>query len=160
MKTTDNFVFFWDGIYSNWTSSPFAMRGQLFVNSEQAFMWLKAIFFGDTEIANQILNDSTPSGVKALGRKVKGYDDAKWSQVRFDMMYEACLEKFGQNPEFGAELLSTGNRTLVEASPYDKIWGIGLAENAAGIEDKANWQGLNLLGEVLMKVRATLRNEI
>ena len=160
MKTTDKFLFFWQGIYSNWSAAPFVMSGHQFSNSEQAFMWLKAKFFGDEEVAAKILLDPTPNGVKALGRQVKNYNDVAWGTVREEKMYRACLEKFGQNHAMGAELLSTGNKILVEASPYDKIWGIGMAENDAGVEDKANWKGLNLLGEVLVKVRTTLRNEI
>ncbi len=156
MKTTDKFVFFWNGIFSNWNPAKFLMYGNEFANSEQAFMWLKARFFNDEETAAKILLDPTPDGVKALGRLVKNYDDAEWSLARFEMMYKACNAKFRQDPNLAQALLATGTRILVEASPYDKVWGIGMGENEAGIEDKANWKGLNLLGEVLMKVRENL----
>lgn len=156
MKTTSKFLFFWQGIYSNWSASAFKMDGKQFVNAEQAFMWQKARFFGDDEVAEKILLDSTPNGVKALGRRVKNYNDEKWSDVRFIMMYDACLAKFKQNPALKTELLATGSLHLVEASPYDKVWGIGMAENDAGVEDEANWKGLNLLGKALGIVRENL----
>ena len=158
MKTTYKFVFFWEGPFSNWSPSTFTLSNNTFANSEQAFMWLKAEFFKDEETASKILLTSEPDKVKALGRQVKNYDDKAWTDVRFTMMLHACYAKFAQNDSLTSLLLATGNRTLVEASPYDKIWGIGLAENEPGIEDAANWKGLNLLGEVLMDVRRKLRS--
>jgi len=156
MKITDKFVFFWDGSFSNWSYAKFKLLGHSFSNSEQAFMWLKAMCFLDENTASKILLETSPKGVKDLGRQVKGYDDTKWNTLRCEMMYNACLEKFAQNEDLKKELLATSNRILIEASPYDKIWGIGMGENEAGIEDEKNWKGLNLLGQTLMKVRDRL----
>ena len=156
MKTTDKFVFFWQGIYSNWNPATFVMDGISFFNSEKAFMWLKAMFFGDTDTARLIVETESPKAAKDLGRLVKGYDDAKWNEVRLAMMCKAVYSKFSQDSALKATLLATGTRILVEASPYDKVWGIGMAENDAGVEDEANWKGLNLLGKALGIVRENL----
>lgn len=160
MKITDKYVFFWRGPFSNWfTGAPFKMDGISFVTTEQAFMWQKAMFFNDPATAAKILKTDSPKEAKDLGREVKGYDDAKWNDVRWRMMYHACRAKFEQNQEVRDQLFATGNRILVEASPYDKIWGIGMGEDEPGVEDEANWKGLNLLGEVLTKLRDNLLAE-
>jgi len=148
------YTFFWNGIFSNFHTTPFTYKGHKFNNSEQAFMWEKAIFFGDDEIAEEILNEPVAHQVKALGRKVKGYDDSQWSSVRFEAMYNVCYAKFSQNEKLKTELLNGEN--FVEASPYDKIWGIGMIEGQEGIEDPKNWKGQNLLGQVLNKVKINL----
>jgi ribA/ribD-fused uncharacterized protein len=150
------YTFFWNGIYSNFHTAPFTYKGHKFNNSEQAFMWEKANFFGDTQMAYQILQTPVAHEAKGLGRKVKNYNDWKWSQVRFDYMYDVCLAKFQQNKKLKQQLLKDYN--FVEASPYDKIWGIGMAEHQEGIEDPNNWKGQNLLGKVLDKVRETILN--
>lgn len=149
------YTFFWNGIYSNFQTAPFKYKGHRFNNSEQAFMWEKANFFNDKEISNKILNTTVAHEAKALGRKVRNYDDSKWSKVRFDFMYDVCLEKFSQNEKLKEQLLQDSN--FVEASPYDKIWGIGMAEHQEGIEDPSNWKGQNLLGKVLDNVKETLK---
>lgn len=153
MKITDKYVFFWQGPFSNWYSASFKMDGVSFLTTEQAFMWQKAMFFDDHEIAAKILSSDSPKAAKDLGRQVKNYNDAKWNEVRSQMMLHACNAKFAQNEEPRKLLLETGERILVEASPYDKIWGIGMGENEDGVENEANWKGLNLLGKVLMQVR-------
>jgi ribA/ribD-fused uncharacterized protein len=160
MKTTDRFVLFWDGIYSNWHPAPIVMDGIQFANSEQAFMWLKARYFDDEIIAVQIAATPDPAKAKKLGRLIKGYDDVKWCHVRFETMYQVCLKKFSQNPELAKELLATGDRILVEASPADRIWGIGLDQDSPLALEPQFWQGMNLLGEALMKVRESLRTNL
>lgn len=148
------YKFFYNGMFSNFFTCKIKYKGKEFRNSEQAFMWCKAMFFNDTQTAQEILETTTPWDAKALGRKVKPYDNAKWDAVRFDYMYEVCLAKFSQNERLKKELLLYEN--YVEASPTDKIWGIGLAEYDLRIDDPKNWQGLNLLGKVLDKVRIEL----
>jgi hypothetical protein len=122
-------------------------KGHNFANSEQAFMWEKATTFGDYETANQILITTAPNKAKALGRKVKNYNEQIWNEKRYKIMYDVCFAKFSQNEDLKNELLNHDN--FVEASPYDVVWGIGMGEWEEGIEDPKNWKGLNLLGKVL-----------
>jgi len=119
----------------------------------------KAVLFGDTEIAAQILQTSSPSEIKGLGRKVRGFKEKTWEKHRVEIMYEHNLAKFSQNDHLKAALLGTGTRTMVEASPSDRIWGIGLHERKARGRAPATWPGQNLLGQVLDCVRETLREE-
>ena len=159
-KVTDTHVYFWgDPTLSNWGPAPFEYKGYSFHNSEQAFMWEKADFFGDTEIALKILETSNPKVAKDLGRQVKGYNEEEWSKVRYRKMLEVCLAKFSQNEDQKETLLSTGERTLVEASPHDRVWGIGWHWTDPEILHESNWKGQNLLGKALMEVRNTLKRE-
>lgn len=107
------------------------------------------------EIANSLYLH--PRDVKGLGRKIKHFDEKQWLTQREMCMYYACKNKFTQNLKLKNALLDTGNKTLVEASPFDKIWGIGLAPDDSKALNENNWRGLNLLGNVLMKVREELR---
>ena len=159
-KVTDTHVYFWgDPTLSNWGPSEFDHCDQHFYNSEQAYMWEKAMFFDDFETADKILVTDNPSSAKDLGRQVKNYDDKQWATVRYDYMVEVCLSKFKQNPERLETLLSTGDRVLVEASPHDRIWGVGLHWTDEEILDEKNWKGLNLLGKALMEVRNNIKNQ-
>ena len=156
MITTDTHVYFWNGIYSNWGNCHFEdfSTGIKFKNSEQAFMWYKAQVFSDVETMELIQKESNPKLVKALGRQVKNFNDAMWNELRFDKMVYVNELKFSQNPYYGQILKNTGTRILVEASPYDKIWGVGLLETDPLIYDEKNWKGLNLLGKALIEVRS------
>lgn len=161
MKVTDTHYYFWGGICSNWYTSEFTLWGITFNCSEQAFMYAKAIKFDDAEIATQILHEYEPSRQKKLGRLIKNYDDAIWNEVRYDIMVEILRAKFS-NPQkslITKELLATGDRIIVEASPYDKIWGVGLSEEDIRILDERNWKGYNLLGKALMQVRSELQEQ-
>ena len=120
-------------------------------------MFRKAIMFGDTGTAIEIMQSKLPKDQKEMGRKVKNYDDAVWSAKRFDVMVDGLCERFSQNADIKEKLLATGDRILVEASPYDNIWGVGLEETDDAILDEKNWLGQNLLGKVLMEVRRRLR---
>ncbi|MGJ5203315.1 NADAR family protein [Bradyrhizobium sp. HKCCYLR20261] len=97
-----------------------------------------------------------PSQAKKLGREVRGFDDARWTAHRFDIAVRGNVAKFGQNPPLGQWLRSTAEAVLVEASPVDRIWGIGLAADDPRARDPLTWLGLNLLGFALMKARAAL----
>jgi ribA/ribD-fused uncharacterized protein len=163
MKITDKYVFFWNGIYSNWQPyyffDPVAKRG--FDNSEQAFMWWKADFFRDFKTRDIIGVKSDPRETKQLGRQISNYDDGAWSIVRLSFMEWVNYCKFTYTDpalpnSIGAELLSTGNKTIVEASPNDGIWGIKMSETDPLIEDETKWKGKNLLGIALMNVRKTI----
>ena len=153
------YTFFWSGPFSNWASSTFTYKGITFSCSEQAMMWEKAMLFGDDDTAKKILQTTSPREQKALGRKVKGYDENKWSKVREQKVFDICKEKFTQDQYMKEELLATGNTILVEASPVDKIWGIGLAESDSRAKNQSSWQGLNLLGKVLTNVREQIKKE-
>ena len=161
MKTTETHVYFWNGIYSNWDNCHFTDPKSClkFENSEQAFMWYKADTFKDDRIRKLIEVTSNPKIVKGLGRQIENYDESIWDRDRFDKMVYVNELKFSQNPFYGKALLNTENRIIVEASPYDKIWGVGLLEDDPLILDEKNWKGLNLLGKALREVRSKM-NEI
>lgn len=154
MKVTNKYVFFWGGIFSNfYQPCNILFIGKTFNCSEQLFMWFKAKEFNDDETAKKILNANTPKEAKKLGRQVKGFNDEQWDKVKTLYMEIACRLKFKQNPTLLNELLKYKSQTFVEASPYDGVWGVKMAEDADGIEDESEWQGQNLLGKVLTKIR-------
>ena len=158
MRTTDTHVYFYTGIYSNWHWCEFEVGGIAYNCGEQYMMHRKAVLFDDSFTAGKILRSVSPREQKDLGRRVQGYDDKIWSEDRLAIMQYGLYYKFEQNPEFGKQILDTGSRILVEASPYDRIWGVGLGEENDLILDEANWKGQNLLGKALMQVRDVLRN--
>ncbi len=155
----DGFVLFWSGWPSNWYPSRFVVDGVTFNCGEQWMMWSKARFFDDQGVMEAILREQTPRGQKALGRKVAEYDDAAWKAVARDLVYRGLLEKFRQNPDLKKALLATGADTIVEASPKDFLWGIGLDKEDPRATRPEEWPGCNWLGEVLMRVRETIRGE-
>jgi ribA/ribD-fused uncharacterized protein len=143
--------------FSNWYPSEFVDSNAItFSNSEQYMMYHKAKLFGDNSKAEEILQTSDPSKAKKMGREVRNFDPDIWNKNARDIVYSGCLLKFSQNEEIKNFLLSTGDSVLVEASPYDQIWGIGISVKQAtkGVQ----WRGTNWLGECLMRVRNTLRN--
>jgi len=156
MKITDRFIYFWGGIYSQWSIAPMTIDGIEYNSCEQYMMHQKALLFGDTETAEEVMKTDSPKDQKALGRLVKNFVESKWKRHCFSIVYRANLAKFTQNEDFKKSLMESGDRTFVEASPDDVIWGIGLFENAEGIEDVANWQGTNLLGFAITMVRDTI----
>ncbi len=174
--TTDTHVFFYSKgtIYSNWHRTPCQFKDPLngditFDSSEQAFMWWKAVFHQDLRIASLIEKETNPAQVKAWGREIKGYNDKAWECVRLGYMQYVCLLKFQQNPKWAEQLKATGDRILVEASPVDEVWGVGLdvqeaasaadlymSRNGYDIPEQIPWTGRNLLGQALMTVRGLL----
>jgi ribA/ribD-fused uncharacterized protein len=162
MITTDTHVYFWGGKceFSNWHRRHKLILDplnddQMFDSSEQHFMWWKALFFGDMRICDLIAKQPDPAITKKLGREIKGYNDRLWSCVRLGYMTYSCYLKFSQNPDLKKFILDTGDRILVEASPLDKIWGIGIGEEDAAAGK--SWNGQNLLGIALMDVRSKLK---
>lgn len=155
MKFTDKFVFFWGSkdVFSNFYYFPFKHQGILFKWSEQAIMYRKAKLFGADKIAEQILKAQTPKQCKDLGRSRQiPFDNDIWENNREIIYEQVLIDKFN-NDKLRLQLVNTMGKTLVEASPYDKIWGIGLSEDHPHAEDPSKWKGLNLLGKVLMVVR-------
>ena len=134
-------IYFWGGIFSQWyPSTIFDENFQVKVNcAEQLMMLYKAATFNDTETFNQILKTDNPAIQKSLGRKVKGYNDEEWSKVRLDIVTHISYLKFTQNEDLKNALLLSEDYEIVEASPYDCIWGVGLMEDDKLILDKKNW---------------------
>ena len=159
---TDKFTFFYtsESPFSNFYPCLFEIDGIKFNCSEQCMMYGKAKLFNDDEIAEKILGESSPRKIKAYGRKVKDFDDKTWTENRVAIVHRALKAKFGQNPDLLETLFKTGNTLLVEASPSDKIWGIGLSQDNPLALNKSTWKGLNLLGQILTDVRDELRNEM
>lgn len=124
---------------------------------EQYMMAAKAELFGDGKIRDQILKCSDPRQIKALGRKVRGFDQRVWDRFKYAIVLGGNWYKFSQNRDLREFLLSTGDSVLVEASPYDSIWGIRLSSSSPGAQDPMKWRGQNLLGFALMEVRDELR---
>lgn len=162
------FVFFWkpepkfEGVVDQsclcqWWPSPFEVDGVVYLTAEHIMMAEKAHLFGDEETRRQILLTADPHLAKKLGRSVRGFDGKVWLQHRIDIVVQANLAKFGQHPRLKHFLLDTGESILVEASPFDRIWGIGLAEDDPCATNPKQWRGLNLLGFALMTVRSMLR---
>jgi ribA/ribD-fused uncharacterized protein len=156
MTITDKYVFFWDGIYSQWYPEDMQIDGTFYNCCEQYMMEQKALLFGDKETAKKIMKTSSPAEQKALGRSVKNFNRDIWDQHCMSIVIKGNYGKFAQPGMLRKDLIHTGNRIIVEASPYDKIWGIGMEENDPGIEDPANWKGLNLLGHAIMTVRSLI----
>jgi len=152
------FTFFWKGLLSQWSHSPFKDKfGVLYSNAEQYMMAQKAKLFKDTESYEKILKAETPSEQKALGRLVKNFNDKIWLSYSTMIVYEGNILKFKQNKIHYDVLMSTKNTILVEASPFDPIWGIKLTENDPRSKDMRTWLGQNRLGFILTKVRDDLR---
>lgn len=145
------------GFMSQWHPCTFAIDGVTYNCSEQYMMVVKAGLFGDEDIAGQILAAKHPRDQKRLGREIRGYDDATWAKHRRDAVLKGNIAKFTQSEKLKKRLLETGDAILVEANPHDAIWGVALAEDDPRVLDPKQWQGLNLLGDILMEVRAMLR---
>lgn len=141
---------------SNWYPAPFMLNGIRYVTTEHYMMAQKAELFGDPGVHHAIMQAGTPKEAKQLGRKVSGFDGSVWDAHRMDIMVEGNESKFTQNAALGQFLLSTGDAVLVEASPHDSIWGIGMPEHHPSIQDPTQWSGLNLMGFALMEVRGRL----
>ena len=145
-----------NGFLSNWYLSAFSVGGITFSSMEQYMMYKKAVCFGDDEIAAQILETEEVAEIKALGRKVAGYDDNIWNGVRQIVIYQGLMEKFTQNAELKDKLLKTGNAVLAECAVKDMICGIGLSMRDLDRLEMKKWKGQNLLGYTLMMVRERL----
>jgi ribA/ribD-fused uncharacterized protein len=144
------YKFFWNGIFSNWYSSNFEVDGIKYNCGEQYMMYKKAITFNDTEIAYKILHEDSPKKQKQLGRLVKNFNPKKWDIIKYELVKNGLREKFNQNPELKEYLLKYKDYQLAEASPYDRIWGIGYLDKDA-IRNIQNW-GENLLGKILTEL--------
>ena len=141
---------------SNWWEQSFELDGMEWPTVEHYMMYAKAKLFGDEERMAQVRNAKTPKAAKALGRKVTPYGDVAWGSRRYGAVMRACEAKFSQNAELRDFLKATEGKVLVEASPWDRVWGIGLRDTSPEASDPRQWKGANLLGFVLMDVRDAL----
>lgn len=162
------FVFFWGhqppkggglspACFSQWWPAPMTIEGQVYPTAEHYMMAEKARLFGDEQVRARVLGAVHPADVKRAGRTVRGFTEHAWEDARERIIHAGSLAKFSQHPDLGAFLLQTGTKVLVEASPTDRIWGIGRAADDPAARDPLAWRGLNLLGFILMDVRAALR---
>ncbi|KAF7300692.1 DUF1768 domain-containing protein [Mycena chlorophos] len=177
-RNASDYTFFWStnhvhGWASQWFKAPFTAKITMegveqevrFLTNEHWMMLHKALLFDDIDIAKEVLSiegasKSDMAYVKSLGRKVHGFDEAVWVKNRERIVTEGTIHKFRQNPELWEKLDATGETILVEASPFDRIWGIGLSEaNAISPSGGDKKWGLNLLGHALVEARRVLRAE-
>lgn len=160
-RIANGYFFFWgeQDWGSQWHPSVFTVDGVTFNCAEQFMMAGKARLFKDGATLKEIMKAKHPKQQKMLGRKVKNFKEEVWNSRARQIVREGNLYKFSQNPDLKADLLETGSLTLVEASPYDKIWGIGLSEDDPKVTNPGSWQGTNWLGEELMNVRKILTDE-
>lgn len=161
------YLFFWGhrpradgsagaGCLSQWWPSPFTVDGVEYATAEHWMMAGKARLFGDGEALERALAAPHPKAAKAEGRTVRGFDDEVWREHRYGLVVRGSIAKFEQHDELRGFLLGTGRRVLVEASPRDRIWGIGMGASNEHAGDPSAWRGLNLLGFALMEARAEL----
>ncbi|MDF1698030.1 MAG: NADAR family protein [Saprospiraceae bacterium] len=162
-----DFLFFWghqpkkDGsisksCFSQWWIAPFTHEGIEYKTAEHFMMAGKAKLFGDKEMEEQIIQTNSPREAKALGRKVRNFDNATWQENCYQIVKKANILKFSQNEALKSFLLQTESKILVEASPVDPIWGIGMAEDNTEVNNPMHWKGKNLLGFILMEIRDEL----
>ena len=165
------YLFFWghqkskDGsltasCFSQWWESPFSVDETIYKTAEHWMMAQKALLFKDNEIFDKIITSKSPGEAKELGRQVKNFEEDVWNRHRLNIVVNGNLHKFGQDFNLKAFLLPTNDRVLVEASPVDTIWCIGLSADSKDRENPRLWKRLNLLGFSLMTVRDILMNNI
>ena len=162
----ERFHLFWGGPFSQWTEVAIEIDGVVYNTCEQYMMAEKARLFNDQECLDKIMSTRDPREQKRIGRKVRGFDKAKWEEVQengkpycWNVVYKANHAKFTQNKGMKFALMETGDKVIVEASPYDAIWGIALAEDDPRANDRASWKGANWLGEAITQVREDIRKE-
>lgn len=160
------FLFFWGhtvreevtkACFSQWFTFQFSENGIEYKTAEHYMMAGKAKLFNDYETLEEILKSETSNQAKSLGRKVKNFDPQLWDEQKYEIVKQGNLLKFSQNEEFKEFLLSTNDKVLVEASPNDTIWGIGMLETDQKAKNPVLWNGENLLGFALMEVRDLLK---
>ncbi|WP_431932463.1 NADAR family protein [Micromonospora sp. RP3T] len=144
------------GCLSQWWPAAFTVDGREFATAEHWMMWHKATLFDDHAIAERVLAATHPHRAKALGRQVRDFDEAVWVARRREVVVAGSVAKFGQHEPLRRFLLGTGDRVLVEASPTDRVWGIGLTADDPRAAAPATWRGENLLGFALMAAREQL----
>lgn len=164
---TYRFLFFWghtppadghinESCFSQWWMCRFTVDNAVYSCAEQYMMAEKARMFKDEDMLALIMEAVQPKDMKAYGRGVKDFDKVKWDGACYEIVKRASMEKFSQNPELWEFLKVTKKRILVEASPRDRIWGIGMGKNNPDAECPDKWRGKNLLGFALTEARDLL----
>jgi ribA/ribD-fused uncharacterized protein len=162
------YVFFWghqpkkdgsigESCFSQWWQSAFKVEGIEFKTAEHWMMYQKAKLFGDQKHSEMVLQCNSPAEAKKIGRLVENFDAMRWDEHKYAFVKQGNYHKFSQHPDLKEFLLNTGDRVLVEASPVDNIWGIGMAKTDENIYNPSQWKGENLLGFALMEVREELK---
>lgn len=162
------YLFFWghqpkkdgsisESCFSQWWPSPFEVNGINYKTAEHWMMAEKARLFGDEQHISKIIFSQSPAEAKKIGRMILNFNEALWNTRKYDIVCEGNYHKFLQHPDLKEFLINTGDRILVEASPVDAIWGIGMAKTDGHITNPTQWKGQNLLGFALMEVRDKLR---
>lgn len=163
------YLFFWghqksksreltSSCFSKWWTSPFIVDKVKYNTAEHWMMAQKALLFDDRENYDKIIIAKSPAEAKALGRQVRNFDDMTWNNKRFEIVIKGSLEKFTQHNDIREFLLNTKERVLVEASPVDRIWGIGSTADSDKAENPKHRNGLNLHSFALMQIRDIIRN--
>jgi ribA/ribD-fused uncharacterized protein len=170
IKENSKYIFFWghhpskDGLitktcFSQWWLSSLKVDDVLYKTAEHWMMAKKAELFHDFEAFERIIKVNSPAEAKKIGREVKNYEENLWLENRFEIVKKGNFHKFRQNLALREFLVNTKDRIIVEASPVDAIWGVGLAPDNPQITNPKDWKGLNLLGFALMEVRDELVND-
>ncbi len=186
MRKTARLLAFHGGIFSNWAHTPFSgkpafaemkrrldrlgiegpaegleitgrLRGKKYDNNEQWMMAAKAWLMNDLATLIEIHKIHDPKAIKALGRKVKPFNEALWQKACEAVVTAGAVAKFSATERMRKEILDTGELILVEGSPVDRIWGVGISWRSPEIEDPKNWRGKNLLGKCLMEARKVIQ---
>lgn len=171
IEVSNGYLFFWghqpskDGnttksCFSQWWKSSFIVDEIEYKTSEHWMMAKKALLFDDNDVFEEILQAENPADVKKLGRKVANFDALLWEEKCYEIVKQGNFHKFSQNENLKTFLLNTQNAIIVEASPVDNIWGIGLDENNPDALNPLKWKGKNLLGFALMEVREEISNGV
>ena len=147
---------FLKGCFSQCKKAPFSVDGVNYLNNEMWMMFQKASVFQDYETGAKILETTHPREAKELGRKVRGFNQQIWDQVKFGIVYSGTYHKFNFHKELREILFQTEGLLIVEANPFDVIWSCGLSEENPDISDRAKWKGKNLLGWALTSVREVM----
>lgn len=154
---TEEYILFYGGIFSQWYKRDMIIDGVVYCTCEQFMMAEKAKLFNDDLSLSSIMNSKEPAEQKALGRKVKGFNKDQWDKICRDVVYRGNYAKFSQHKDLKEILLKTNNKIIAEASPYDRIWGIGLKATDERALNSSKWEGTNWLGEAIMKVRSEIK---
>ena len=156
MQKDEAFTYFWQGPFSQWHFSNFEIDGVVYNTAEQWMMAEKARLFADDKTLALIIKSTNPKEQKALGRKVASFNAVEWERHAQNIVKKGSFAKFTQNPRLIKLLEVTAGTTLVEASPFDRIWGIGLSEKDPRAQMRDTWAGQNLLGQILTELRLEL----
>lgn len=163
-EESPDFIGFWHenndyGYMSNWYKASFEYAGKQFASVEQFMMYHKLMTFRQLDLADKVMQTDDPDEAKKIGRThFANFDDTLWTRISPTIVKRGVRAKFVQHPDLMEELLSTGNTVLAECSPYDKVWGIGLAPDYESVFDTRKWNGKNKLGRILMILREEFRN--